>query len=93
MDTNTPTTPSPQPDTQIDVSEYEKLSAESFQSKDDISPDTEKKIEYLLLRIIFIAKMVSLIAFITIFCFVAYSWSRNQTQGSWIMRQKKYVYQ
>ncbi len=93
MDTNTPTTLSTQPDTQIDVSEYEKLSAESFQSPNNISPDTEKKIEYLLLRIIFMAKMISLIAFIAIFCFVAYSWSRNQTQNAWIMRQTKYVYQ
>jgi len=94
METNTPISPSSsENETQIDVSEYEKLNTESYQNKEDISPDTEKKIEYLLLRVTFFAKMASLITFITIFCFIGYSWSRNQTQDSWIMKQSNYVYQ
>lgn len=93
METNIPSSSSPQSDTQIDVSEYEKLTSESYQEKEAINPDTEKKIEYLLLRLIFIAKMISLITFILLFCFVGYSWSRNQKQNSWIMKQSKYVYQ
>jgi hypothetical protein len=93
METNTPLQSPPQDTTQIDISEYEKLSAEWYQNKDDISPDTEKKIEYLLLKVIFIAKIISLVAFLAVFCFVGYSWSRNQTQNSWIMKQTTYVYQ
>ncbi len=93
METNNSPSTTPENDTQIDVSEYEKLSAEWYQNKEDISPDTEKKIEYLLLRVILAAKMVALTAFIGIFCFVGYSWSRNQTQNSWIMKQTKYVHQ
>ncbi len=93
MEPNTLTPPSPDTDVQIDVSEYEKLSAEWYQNKEEISPDTEKKIEYLLLKVIFITKMISLGAFMAIFCFVGYSWSRNQTQDSWIMKQSAYVYQ
>lgn len=39
------------------------------------------------------SKMVSVITFIALFCFMGYSWSRNQTQNSWIMKQSSYVYQ
>jgi len=92
METNPPAPSSTPDNTQIDISEYEKLSGEWYQNKTDITPDTEKKIEYLLLKVIFAAKMISLLSFLAIFIFVGYSWSRNQTQDSWIMKQSKYVY-
>lgn len=93
MESNTPLTPPSLENTQIDVSEYEKLSADWYQNKEDINPETEKKIEYLLLKVILIVKMISLASFIAIFCFLAYSWSRNQSQNSWIMKQTDFVYQ
>lgn len=91
------TTSSPSPGTEnevpVDISEYEKLSSLGYQASSDISADTEKKIEYFLLRVILVTKTISLTAFIALFCLVAYTWSRNQTQGSWIMRNSTYVYQ
>ena len=96
METNdTPLSSAPvtNSDTQIDLSEYEKITTEGYQEKGSIEPDTQKKIEYLLLRLIFVAKMISFVCFTVLFCFIGYTWSRNQTQNSWIMKQTKYVYQ
>lgn len=73
---------------QIDLSEYQKLDSEGVKALSDINPETEKKLEYLLLRIWFVLKIIAWIAFIAIFILSAYSWSRNQTQTSWIMKQK-----
>jgi hypothetical protein len=36
---------------QIDLSEYQKLDSEGVKALSDINPETEKKLEYLLLRI------------------------------------------
>ena len=93
MEPNTPTPPLTPLDTQIDLSEYEKLSTEWFQTANEVNPDTEKKIEYLLLRVLFITKIISWLTFLVLFLFIGYSWSRNQTQNSWIMRQSKFVHQ
>lgn len=91
----TPSTPSssPENDIPVDISEYEKLSTLGYQSSPEISSDTEKKIEYFLLRVILVSKTISLVVFIALFCLITYSWSRNQTQNSWIMKNSTYVYQ
>jgi len=36
---------------QIDLSEYQKLDSEGLKGASEIDPETEKKLEYLLLRI------------------------------------------
>lgn len=75
-------------DTQIDLSEYQKLDSDGLKGISEINPETEKKLEYLLLRIWFILKIVAWVTFMAIFILATYSWSRNQTQESWIMKQK-----
>lgn len=77
----------------INLTEYQNIDALAAQSASTMDAETEKKLEYLLLRIWFLAKSISTIAFIGIFLLTLYMWSRNQTQESWIMRQTQFVAQ
>ncbi len=83
MEEKNPTPANPQ----IDLSEYQKLDSEGLKGITEINPATEKKLEYLLLRVSFVLKIIASVAFIAIFILATYSWSRNQIQTSWIMRQ------
>lgn len=44
---------------QADLSEYQMLDSEMLKNTSEINPETEKKLEYLLLRISFVLKIIS----------------------------------
>ena len=47
------------PTVQTDLSEYQKLDSEMLKNTSEISPETEKKLEYLLLKVSFVLKIIS----------------------------------
>lgn len=72
-------------DTQADISAYEQLSSLDTSVPD--GPPALERLERVLIRVIFVAKIIAIVGCISLIGLSVYGWSKNQTQSSWLLNQ------
>lgn len=70
-----------------DISAYQDVDLSQINQEKPTEIPTENKLSNLLIRVIFIAKALTWISLCIIACMALYSWSRQQSQESWLMQQ------
>lgn len=70
-----------------DISAYQDIDLTQLNLEKPIEVLTENKLSGVLIRVIFVAKALTWISLFAIACMALYSWSRQQTQDSWLMNQ------
>ena len=75
----TPTT------TDADVSAYQNTDLSQLNTLAEVEHTSEKKLEYFMIRVVFVVKILTWISLTLLIGVTLYGWSRNQTQSSWFM--------
>lgn len=75
----TPTT------TDADVSAYQNTDLSQLNTIQEAERTAEKKLEYFMIRVVFVAKILTWIGVLVLIGSTLYGWSRHQTQDSWFM--------
>lgn len=68
-----------------DIKAYENTDLSQLNTSESDVPATEKKLETLLVRIVFYARITAIVALTALVLVGLYGWTRNQTQSGWLM--------
>lgn len=68
-----------------DIAAYENVDLSQLNATGEELTPTEKKLENILIRTVFFARIAAWIAIAIFILLGLYGWTRNQTQSSWLM--------
>lgn len=68
-----------------DIQAYENTDLSQLNVDENDVPPTEKKLENILIRVVFYGRITAIVVLVTLVLTGLYGWTRNQTQGSWLM--------
>ncbi len=68
-----------------DIKAYENTDLSQLNSTPDDVPPTEKKLETVLIRVVFYARITAIVALTALVLVGLYGWTRNQIQTGWLM--------
>ncbi|MBP6921290.1 hypothetical protein KBB89_01960 [Candidatus Gracilibacteria bacterium] len=68
-----------------DIAAYENVDLTQLNSGGNDAPPTEKKLENILIRVVFFSRIAAWISIVLLILVALYGWTRNQKQDSWLM--------